>query len=267
MKNLHILIISIISISFTSCTKIIDVELNDSDPKFIIEANLIEGTNDFITKVSKTSSYFDNSSPTTVNNATVTLSDGTTTQNLTNLGNGQYSLVGYLATEYTTYTLTVTEGTNTFTAVSTIPQKIILDTTTYIYQPASAFSDSGYTLFLNFNDPANIENFYRGTLTVNGVDTKKVDDLYGFDDSFNDGNYIQIPVFGEVYQAGDVITTNLYSLNEANFNFFNTLSEIAGDGSGGGSSAAPANPENNWNNDALGNFNTVCVSSFTGTVQ
>lgn len=268
MKTLNILLLSILSISITSCTKIIDIELNDADKKIIIEANLIEGTNDFTTKVSKTSNYFESGNPTTVNNAVVTLNDGTTTQTLTNQGNGNYSIPSYLATENTTYTLTVTDGSDVYTAVSTMPTKINLDTITYIYQDASAFSDSGYTLFYNFSDPINIDNYYRGTLIVNGVKTLGVDDLYIFDDELTDGNYIQIPVFSEVYQAGDVITASLYSLNQSNYQFYTTLEQIAGGGGGGGGgSAAPANPDNNWNNDALGNFNTVCVSTFSSTVQ
>jgi hypothetical protein len=268
MKILNILLLSIISVSITSCTKIIDIDLNDVDKKIIIEANLIEGTNIFNTSVTKTTSYFESIAPTTINNAIVTLNDGVTTQTLTNLGNGNYAIPTYIATENTTYTLTVTDGADVYTAISTMPKKINLDTITYIYQPASAFSDSGYTLFYNFTDPANIANYYRGTLIVNGIKELGVDNLYIFDDGFTDGNFIQIPVFSEIYQAGDVITASLYSLNKTNYQFYTTLDQISGGGGGGGGgSAAPGNPENNWSNDALGNFNTVCISSFTSTVQ
>lgn len=266
MKAINILYLSIVIILLNSCTKIIDIDLKDADKKIIIEANLIEGTHDFVTKVSKTSNYFESGAPTTVSTAVVTLNDGTTTLTLANLGNGIYSLPSYVATENTTYTLTVVEGTDVYTATSTMPQKIQLDSLIFEYIPASTFNEEGYGGFFYFVDPANVSNYYRGTINVNGIDTKKADDLYLFDDGFIDGNVITIPIFQETYQAGDSLVANLHSLNESNYKFYTTLSTIMSN-NGGGSSAAPANPDNNWSNDALGNFTTECISTFSAKVQ
>lgn len=267
MKTINILYLSLVIILLNSCTKIIDIDLKDADKKIIIEANLIEGSHDFVTKVSKTSNYFESGAPTTVSTAVVTLNDGTTTLTLTNLGDGIYSTPAYLATENTTYTLTVADGTDVYTATSTMPQKVQLDSLIFEYVPASAFNDEGYGGFFYFIDPVTPGNYYRGTINVNGVDTKKVDDLYLFDDELVNGNVIRIPIFRETYQVNDTIIANLHSLNEANYDFYSTLSDIAGDGSGGGSTAAPANPNNNWNNGALGNFTTECISTFSAKVQ
>lgn len=267
MKTINILYLSLVIILLNSCTKIIDIDLKDADKKIIIEANLIEGTHDFVAKVSKTSNYFESGAPTTVNTAVVTLNDGTTTLTLANLGNGIYSTPAYLATENTTYILTVVDGSDVYTATSIMPQKVELDSLIFEYVPASTFNEEGYGVFFYFTDPANVSNYYRGTINVNGVDTKKVDDLYLFDDELVNGNVIRIPIFRETYQANDSIIANLHSLNKANYDFYNTLSDIAGDGSGGGSTAAPANPNNNWSNGALGNFTTECISTFSAKVQ
>lgn len=264
MKN--ILILLSITLSITSCTKIIDVKLKDAEKKIIIEANLIEGNNDFNVKVTKTNNYFESGLPTNVNNAIVTLNDGITTQVLTNIGNGNYSIPAYIATENTTYTLTITDGTEVYTATSKMPIKVELDSLIFEYIAESAFNPEGYGGFYVFKDPANISNYYRGTLNVNGIETRKVDNLYLFDDGFIDGNNIKIPIFQETYQAGDSIIARLYSLNKSNYNFYNTLSSLTSS-NGGGSSAAPANPDNNWSNGALGNFNTVCISTFNSVVQ
>ena len=267
MKTIYILSLALITLSITSCTKTIDVKLNDADSKVIIEANLIEGTNNFIAKVSRTSNYFESGTPPSINNAVVTLNDGTTTLTLNNLGNGNYSLPAYVATENTTYTLTVVDGSDTYTAVSVMPKKIILDSVTSEFQTESTFSDEGYLLFLNFSDPANIKNYYRATLIVNGTEMLGLEDITLFTDKFTDGNTIERPLFGEVYELGDTYTASLYSMNESNHLFFSTLSSIAGGSGGGGANAAPANPENNWSNKALGNFTTVCISSVSGVVQ
>ena len=70
-------------ISFCSCQKVIQVNLNNAKPKFVIEASLYEGTSDFTVRVTKTTSYFANEAIPTVNNANVTLQNNGTTYNLT----------------------------------------------------------------------------------------------------------------------------------------------------------------------------------------
>lgn len=250
-------------ILLNSCTKVIDINLNDAKPEIVIEANLIEGTHDFKTIVSQTGNYF-GGAPTYLNNATVTLSDGIGSFPLTNMGNGEYILPNFTAVSGATYSLDVTVNGKNYQAISTMPNKINLDTLTYQFQPASAFNDEGYFLFLNFQDPQE-ENYYRGTVLVNGEPTKGITDLYIFDDQFTNGNYIVIPVFGEIYTQGDVVSVDLYSLTKAGYKYYETLGQITSNSGGG--NVAPANPTNNWNNGALGNFNVYGLSSFSGTVQ
>lgn len=262
MKNL-IYILPIIALAISSCTKVIDINLNAADPQISIEANLIEGTNDFNVNISQTGNYF-GGSPTYLNGAIVSLSDGATTYPLTDLGNGTYTLPAFTSTSGTTYTLSATVNGKTYEAVSKMPNKVNLDTLTYRYQPPTSFSDEGYFALLNFLDP-NEENYYRGTVVINGELTKGVGDLYFFDDQLSNGNYINIPVFGEIYQPGDSLTVNLFSLNKEGYKFYETLDQITSNSGGG--NVAPANPNNNWNNDALGHFHTYAISSFSGVVQ
>lgn len=256
----------IIILSITSCTKIIDVDLKNADSKVVIEATMLHGINDFEVKISKTGDYFSGDASQKLTGALVNIFDGTNTQTVTEIGNGVYRIPSYIATSNTTYTLTVNIEGETYEAISTMPEVIKLDTLGYEFQPASAFNDSGYFAFFVFNDPINIRNYYRGTVTVNGEFTKGVDDLYIFDDALIDGNLIIIPVFGEIYQAGDVLNATLYSLNATNYKYYETLEDIMS-GLNGGENAAPYNPDNNWSNGALGNFTTAATSSFSGIVR
>lgn len=261
MKNL-IYIVGLAGI-LASCTKVIDIDLNNANPQIAIEANLQEGTHDFTTNISLTGNYF-GGNPAQVSGATVELFDGTNNYTLTETTNGNYRLSAFTALPGITYTLTVTANGKTYTASSTMPNPVVLDTLTYQYQPASAFNEEGYFLFLNFQDPQEA-NFYRGIITVNAEPTKDITDLYIFDDEFTNGNYIIIPVFGEIYELNDNVAVDLYSLSEASYNYYETLSQITGNSGGG--NVAPANPNSNWSNNALGNFNTYSISSFSGTVQ
>lgn len=260
-SGLYIFIMALLAMS---CEKVIDIDLNNAEPQIAIEATLLEGTNDFTTKISKTGNYF-GGTPAPVSGAIVTLNNGTTSSVLTDNNDGTYSLPSYLATENTTYTLTVVDEGKTYEAVSTMPTVTNLDTLGFEFRASSAFRDSGYRCYLVFQDDLSIDNYFRGIVTVNGEQTKGVDDLYVFDDSFINGNYVLIPVFGERYNYGDSLTVDMYSLNKAGYDFYNTLNQIV-DNSGGGN-VAPANPETNWNNGALGIFITAGVSTKKGVVK
>ncbi len=264
MKTLlKILSLSTLLISF-SCTKVIEIDLNDAAPQIAIEAQLLEGTNNFTTIVTKTGNYF-GGSPTNVTGAVVTLNDGTTSTTLTDNNDGTYSIAGYTAVENATYTLTVVSEGETYEAISTMPTITNLDTIGFDFQEASAFSDSGYFTFFVFQDDPAADNFYRGTLIVNDTLTKELDDLYIFDDQFTDGNLVVIPVFGEIYDVNDSITANLYSLNKEGYDYYTTIDQIIGNSGGG--NVAPANPTTNWSNGALGCFITTGVRSNSAVVK
>lgn len=258
-KTIYLVILVLIS----SCTKVIDVNLNEAAPQVAIEANLEEGTHDFNVLISETGNYF-GGEPNYLSGATVTLFDGTTTTSLTDLGNGTYTLPAYTANEGVTYVLTATVNGKTYEATSIMPNKVNLDTLTYRYQAPTSFTNEGYFTLLNFQDPVE-DNFYRGTVFFEGELTKGIDDLYIFDDELSNGNYTVIPVFGELYQLGDSVTVNLFSLNKEGYKYYETIDQITS--SSGGGNVAPANPNNNWSNDALGHFQTYAISSFSGVVQ
>ena len=72
MKQVLILGLSILF--FSSCQKVINVDLNAADPQYVIEANLYEGSHDFKVRITKTTSYFSSGGTIpVVNNASVTL--------------------------------------------------------------------------------------------------------------------------------------------------------------------------------------------------
>lgn len=81
------------SLLFTlfSCQKVINVNLNDAKPQYVIEASMYEGTHDFKVKITQTTSYFEPQSVPLVNDAVVTLYDNNLNAlPLTATGNGWY---------------------------------------------------------------------------------------------------------------------------------------------------------------------------------
>lgn len=263
MKN-SILYIVVSLFILTSCEKVIDIDLNDADPQIAIEAVLLEGANTFVTKVSRTGNFF-GGTPSNVTDAIVTISDGTTSTLLVNNNDGTYTAPAYVALENTTYTLSVTAAGESYEAVSTMPEITNLDTLAFDFQEASSFNDSGYICFLVFQDDLNKDNYFRGVvksddrIAEDPSDTLGINDLYIFDDQFVNGNLVVIPVFGEIYNFGDTLEVDLYSLNKPSYDFYTTIDQIVGNSGGG--NVAPANPITNWSNGALGAFITTGVST------
>lgn len=257
MKNL-ILILSVLSLSLSSCRKIIDIEQEEGVAKTMIEANLYEGTNDFRVKITKTGNFFGDNSPKVIENATVSLSDGTSTFPLTYSGNGNYRLIGFNAIAGTEYTLTVDENGNSFEAKATVPNLVPIDSLTYEFFPASTFSDEGYINTIEIEDPASIDNYYRIQVDKAGEFYGGISDLILLDDGFLDGNRIEFPIFAiGVSQPNDTIRMDLFSCDESTFTYLEGVDALLG----GGNGAPPANPTGNFNNGALGNFSVYAKDS------
>ncbi len=266
MKNL-IQLIAISLLAF-SCQKVIDVDLNSSNPKTVIEANYTAEDSTVRVKITLTSNYFDNNPSPVIDGAIVQITDiNGTPQLLSALGNGEYELTNYVPIFNTRYTLTVTVNGTTYTAVSTLPSPTALKPINYEFVPGFFGNNGGYVCYLNYDDPADTTNFFIAVLSENGVERSQVNELILTDDRLTNGNSISRPLFGpnNLFQLGDTIGIELRAIDENIFNYYVELQSIAG--GNGGQSAAPANPESNWDNGALGYFNAYSNSRESIIIQ
>ncbi len=250
-----------ISALLFSCQKVIDVDLNSTNPKTVIEANYTAEDSTVRVKITLTSNYFDNNPSPVIDGATVIVTDATgTPQTLNPLGNGEYELSSYVPVFNSTYTLTTTISGTTYTAKSTLPSPTPLKPINYEYVSGFFGNNGGYVCYLNYNDPVDTTNFFIAVLSENGGERGQVNEITLTDDRLTDGNSISRPLFGpnNLFQLGDTIEIELRAIDENIFNYYVELQSIAG--GNGGQSAAPANPESNWDNDALGYFNAYSNS-------
>ena len=254
MKQLLILGLTILF--FSSCQKVINVDLNAADPQFVIEANLYEGSHDFKVRITKTTSYFSSGGTIpVVNNASVTLTDNSgTPKSLLATGDGWYELANYTAINNTTYKLTVLVDGKTFTADSYLPVSPTIDSLTY-KEFSGGFGGGNfdpYLMTLHFQDSATVNNFHRIIVTKNDSLQNEPFDLYLLDDKIRDGQYINAPIFSAFCDIGDSMDVELLSMDEYVYDYYVTLGDIlTGDAN---NSAAPANPNTNFSNGALGYF-------------
>lgn len=237
------------------CTKEIDVNLNESNPQIVIEANYIGTDQRVEVRVTNTSNFFDASSSPIVDNAVVTITDHLGNSTIVPyLSNGDYLLTNYAPIENTVYTLSVSVNGNTYSAQSKLNTAVPVIQPNYEYVPPGIFSgDGGYVVYMNLQDPANETNFYVGLLRVNGILRNKFPETFTQDDSVTDGNLVERPLFGDdtFFEVGDTVGIELRTITEEMFDYINQFNSIVGDGQ---ASSAPANPDTNWDNNALGYF-------------
>ncbi len=248
-----------------ACETVIEVDLNEAEPKIAIEAILIEGPQTFQVKVTETTSYFSNSAPKTLDGAQVQLTQvGAATMEIPQTGPGLYALE-LTAIAENTYQLEVTIDERQYVAQSYLNPAIQLDSISYEFQEATPFFDEGYLVFSEFTDPEGIENYYRVLYDLNGEPQREADDFQVVDDRVTDGNDLELPLFGKTFLPGDHLLMELRSLDEAGYDYYTSLANIIGANSGPrGGSAAPGNPVSNWSGDVLGYF--IAYSSDTLSV-
>jgi len=260
LKFARILILPLLLLQF-SCEEVIEIDLEDAESQLVIEAKLQEGSQDFTVLISRTSSYFDSALPETVETAAVSLQDDQgNSLSIPHAGNGVYSAaVTGVAGNF--YTLRVTEGENTYEAVSYLPQAVNLLGLEPQFSEATPFTDEGYLLFMRFEDPAGTDNYYRVLHRVNGVLQNAADDLQVSNDDLFDGGSARLPLFQKIFTSGDSVEVELLHFDEASYDYFNSLTDIVSQGGGpGGASAAPGNPTSNWTGGCLGYFSASSSS-------
>lgn len=243
---------------FVGCQKEIDVDLNESNPRVVIEANYDATNQTVVVRVSKTTNFFDNSTPEFIGDAIVSITDPNGVETtLPYNGINAYKIDSYVPQFNATYTMKVIENGQTYIAQCFLPVAVPIEFPTYEYVPPGPFSggsgEDGYIIYMNFNDPAVVKNFYVGLLKVNGTLRNQFAQMFTQDDSVTDGNLVERPLFGAntLFQLGDTVGIEFRSIDEKIYDYINEVNSIIGSGQ---SSAAPGNPTNNWNNGALGYF-------------
>lgn len=235
----------------TSCEKVIDLDLNSEDPKYVIEGIVNKDSLVHTVRITRTLNFDEPNNFPTVDNATVTISDnlGNST-NLSLVSPGVYQTTNYIGVEGRIYTITVNVDGKTFTSSSTMPNQVPIDSLTV--QEFSFGAQSAYFLVANRMDPAGEKNYYRFNLFEDG---EKYDGIYLQNDQFADGVEILEPIFGGFYVPGDTAVLEMMCIDETTFKYFYTLSV----NSGGTSGAVPANPDSNFGKQCLGYFSAQTI--------
>jgi hypothetical protein len=247
-----LLILILTGLFISGCEKVIDVDLNEASPALVIQGNLSSDQKVAEVKLTMTTSYFDTLSPEKVSGAIVSLEDDNGKKIvLKETLKGVYAAFSLRPVYDTKYRLTVETKDKTYQAESVLNPPVTIDSVTWEYDEGSSFFDAGYYLNVWFFDPPSIQNYYRIQVYRNGLHKRSMDDLIVFNDRYVDGNKVEISLFNDPYYLNDTVLLQLVSLDKNAYDYFSTLSELINTNPG---SAAPANPNTNFSNGALGYF-------------
>jgi hypothetical protein len=264
MKSNLLTIISISTLIITflsSCEKVIDLELKDSEPVVVIYGDINDQTDNQYVRISRTYSFTEPNKFNAVTGARVIV----TTQagsviNYSEITPGVYQSPKFRGRTGVSYTLDVTVDGKKFTAVSTMPQKVILDSLNF--REVSFFGKNSLHLVANFLDPKDIQNQYRYVLSVK---SKVVEDVVS-EDRFNDGNTVANTIYHELndLEPGDDIELDLQCIDRNVYRYYYAFGQNLGEG---GPPVAPANPPSNISNGALGIFSVHTSSKRIAKVK
>lgn len=249
---------------FSGCQKIINVDLNEASAVIVIEGLIIDRPGPYTVMISKSGSYFNQPVLPPVSGAEVIITDNIgLADTLKETKPGIYLTTRLRGTPGRIYTLKVLSESEEYIASSTMYSRVRIDS---VNLTKSQFHHFGFDegpeheieIDLNcyFKDPVE-KNFYR--LKVFKNDTTRTENYHLFDDQYSNGQEISLRVAHVT--AKDTFRIELYSLDKQTFGYYRTLEELIYSNPVFGST--PANPDNNFNNGALGYFGASAVSTKT----
>ncbi len=272
MKTIHIkyyIYILLISLSITSCQKVIKLDLANNANKLVIEANITDVPGPQYVKLSRSVPFTNTNTYPPVSGATVTIYNNTSGRsfNLTESTAGIYSVSKGVGIIGNSYTLTVLADGKTYTANSTMPSYVGMDSisaTNSLFGNGNSVKGNKKAITVYFNDPANQVNQYRFVMTVN---SKPVNSVFAFNDDFINGKHVTFDLQQnntDIYPK-DTVTVEMQCVDKPVYNYWFTLSQQQANNPGG--QVAPANPPTNITPSVLGYFSAHTSQSITLVVK
>jgi hypothetical protein len=244
---------------FFSCQKEIDIDLNSSDPKLVVEAE-ISDLSFCKVKLSQTVNFDESNSFPPVTDAAIIISDNLgNSELLIEVSEGNYTGTSLQGVSGRIYTIEVTAGGKTYTAVSSMPPPVNIDT--LVTETSAAHGPMSGKTYINvkYQSPVGMNNYYRFIQIINGVPGN---DIFISEDRLQDEQIITTPVFNPNSNSnlspGDTVTIQLLTIDAKMYDYFRTLLETMGGGHAS-SAALPSNPLTNLNNGALGYFSAHSI--------
>lgn len=256
-----------IALILDSCTKVIDLKLDNAASQLDIEANLTNISGPQAVRLSTNVPFSNTNTYPPVTGATVTIKDQTgNSYTLAEGPQGSYSTSALTGVAGNTYTLNVLAGGQAYSAISAMPATVKMDSLSDknrpLNRPQNGKDQKVITVY--YKDPAGVANQYRFILWVNGVQVKSV---FSYDDQLTDGRYVTSDLLEQdidIY-AGDIVKVEMQCIDRPVYTYWFTLESQQANSAAG--AVAPANPPTNISPATLGYFSAHTTQTITYTVK
>ena len=244
-------------ICIMGCEKEIQLPLDTNQSILIIDGSITDEAGPYYIKLSKSLGITDSSNFPVITNATVIIKD-----NMGQIDTLKHEKLGIYKTnkikgmQGNTYFLEVILAEKKYTATSTMPQKVVLDSLRI-----NSFDINGairYSVIPVYTDPISLGNSYRFIQKINDTLDQT---FHVFNDNLNNGKVNQRPLRGgsdslevKIY---DYVTVEMQCITRPTYLYYYTLNQQSGAGPGGGTT--PSNPPSNIIGGALGIFSAHTV--------
>ncbi|OIR08267.1 hypothetical protein GALL_94350 [mine drainage metagenome] len=240
--------------ALTACTKTINVDLNNAPSQLVIEG-IVTNKNSAQVNISKSVTFGSSNDFPTVSGATVKITDNLNNNfSLIETTPGFYSNSNLIGVPGRTYNLSVTLNGINYTASSTMPQQVNLDTLLLTKIPY--FNKMITVVQPQYTDPAGIANYYSFIETIEYPNkTFSAGFFFVWDDRFNDGGISTRPliVADSTISSGDTINVEMRCIDKNVYRYYNSLSNLQQN------STTPENPVSNITGGCLGYFSANTI--------
>ncbi len=219
---------------FASCEDVIDVDLDDAEPRLVIEASLDweKGTagNEQTINLSMSTPYFNTGEDTSVSGAVVTVTNTNSGAIFTfnDQNDGSYTVDNFVPVIGDTYRLDVSYAGENYEATETLMS--VTDINSITQSIEGGFDDELLEVNVYFDDPEDEENYYLIRYYEEGdlfpyfedisdefVNGNEIHDFFEKDDDEDNGE--------AAFQPGDVVYIELYGISEQYYNYMRLLIE------------------------------------------
>lgn len=268
MKRIvYISIFSLGIILLGACQDVIDLKIDSAASQIVFEGNITDQQAVQVIKISKSVSYTDQNIYPAVTGATIVVTDSKgNTIPFTEKDPGTYVSASFKGEPGVTYTMNAKAGSISYTAVSTMPKPVLIDSLSL--KPVNFGSSDTRFPQVHYKDPIGDDNYYRFVMYINGILTKNI---FAENDRLTNGKAVTTPLFYDTdnqnkkLEKGDKVDVEMQCIDKNIFTYWFTMQQQGQNGPGGG--VAPGNPPSNVNNNALGYFSAHTTNSMSLMVK
>jgi hypothetical protein len=239
--------------SIVSCQKVISIDLNSTAVQTVVQGNLSNQPGPYSVLLSQTVNFSSPSTYPPVSGAQVIISDNAgNSDTLKENPAGTYSGSKLIGTPNRAYTLVINASGKNYTATSTMPPQVNIDSVTV----GKSFFGKNLQASMSFKDPGITTNYYHIVEIINHVPQNQQIEVLS--NELISGQEITVPIRSDKdsLRVGDSVTVLLQCIDKSVYTYYQSLQNA-----NGSSQITPANPPSNLSNGALGYFSAYSVSS------